>query len=123
VPTTNSVIRVGHSTAELWHHRGRHPPQGRGALDLRPLRTGQGQSVNTLIADPLPAPRCRRSWPPQDGFLFLDPGNFAARSPRTFTPNWPLFMADSQVPWGVRRKKRVVPFRKPVLAKGQPSWR
>jgi pimeloyl-ACP methyl ester carboxylesterase len=39
--------------------------------------------------------------PPQDGYLFLDRTKFAASFAADVEPETALFMADSQVPWGV----------------------
>ncbi len=74
----------------------------------------QGESVNTLIADPPPGAPVPPILPPQDGFLFLDREKFAA----SFAGDLPLeeaqFMADSQVPWGVDALAGVVT---------EPAWR
>ena len=43
----------------------------------------QGESVNTLIADPPPGAPVPPILPPQDGFLFLDTTNSMNRSPVT----------------------------------------
>jgi pimeloyl-ACP methyl ester carboxylesterase len=74
----------------------------------------QGESVNTLIADPPPGAPVPPILPPQDGFLFLDREKFAA----SFAPDVPAgeaaFMADSQVPWGVEALNGAVT---------EPAWR
>ncbi|MBB3677871.1 alpha/beta hydrolase [Modestobacter versicolor] len=61
----------------------------------------EGESVNTLIADPPPGAPVPPILPPVDGFLFLDrkafPASFAGDVPEAQA----RFMAASQVPWGV----------------------
>jgi pimeloyl-ACP methyl ester carboxylesterase len=61
----------------------------------------QGESVNTLIADPPPGAPVPPILPPQDGFLFLDREKFAASFAADVPAGEAAFMADSQVPWGV----------------------
>src|SRR5271167_67275 len=61
----------------------------------------QGESVNTLIADPPPGAPVPPILPPQDGFLFLDREKFAESFAADVEPLQAAFMADSQVPWGV----------------------
>ncbi|MFF2318329.1 alpha/beta hydrolase [Arthrobacter sp. NPDC058097] len=60
-----------------------------------------GESVNTLIADPPPGAPVPPILPPQDGFLFLDRDKFADSFAADVPPRQAAFMADSQVPWGV----------------------
>jgi pimeloyl-ACP methyl ester carboxylesterase len=61
----------------------------------------EGESVDTLIADPPPGAPVPPILPPVDGFLFLDREAF----PTSFAGDLPdaqaRFMAASQVPWGV----------------------
>lgn len=60
-----------------------------------------GESVNTLIASPVPGAPVPPILPPQDGFLFLDRDKFHASFAGDLTAAQAQFMADSQVPWGV----------------------
>ena len=60
-----------------------------------------GESVNTLIADPPPGAPVPPILPPQDGFLFLDRDKFHASFAADVPADEAAFMADSQVPWGV----------------------
>ena len=59
------------------------------------------ESVNTLIggfpADGPPPPIL----PPREGFLFLDRGKFHASFAADLPADLAMFMADSQVPWGL----------------------
>jgi len=60
-----------------------------------------GESVNTLIADPPPGAPVPPILPPTDGFLFLDREKFHASFAGDLPTKEAAFMADSQVPWGV----------------------
>ena len=61
----------------------------------------EGESVNTLIANPPPGAPVPPILPPQDGFLFLDREKFHASFAADVNAGQAAFMADSQVPWGV----------------------
>ena len=61
----------------------------------------KGESVGTLVADPAPGAPVPPILPPQDGFLVLDRGKFAASFAADLPAAQAAFMADSQVPWGV----------------------
>jgi pimeloyl-ACP methyl ester carboxylesterase len=60
-----------------------------------------GESVNTLIADPPPGAPVPPILPPRDGFLFLDREKFHASFAGDLPAEEAAFMADSQVPWGL----------------------
>jgi hypothetical protein len=61
----------------------------------------EGESVNTLIADPRPDAPVSPILPPKDGFLFQDREKFPASFAGDLPAEQAAFMADSQVPWGV----------------------
>ena len=61
----------------------------------------QGESVNTLIANPPPDAPVPPILPPQAGFLFLDRERFASSFAADLPAAEAAFLADSQVPWGV----------------------
>jgi pimeloyl-ACP methyl ester carboxylesterase len=73
-----------------------------------------GESVNSLIANPVPGAPTPPILPPQDGFLFLDRDKFHASFAGDLTAAEAQFMADSQVPWGVGALGGTVT---------QPAWR
>ena len=60
-----------------------------------------GESVNTLIANPPPGAPVPPILPPKDGFLFLDREKFAASFAADLPAQQAAFLADSQVPWGL----------------------
>jgi pimeloyl-ACP methyl ester carboxylesterase len=74
----------------------------------------KGESVSTLIADPPPGAPVPPILPPNDGFLFLDRGKFAASFAGDLPRDQAEFMADSQVPWGLDALNGAV---------SQPAWR
>ena len=63
----------------------------------------QGESVNTLIADPPPGAAVPPILPPTDGFLFLDRDKFHDSFAGDVPAEDAAFMADSQVPWAWMR--------------------
>jgi pimeloyl-ACP methyl ester carboxylesterase len=79
----------------------------------------QGESVNTLIADPPPGAPVPPILPPVDGFLFLDREKFHASFAADLPADFATFMADSQVPWGVEALAGVIDD--PAWRK-KPSW-
>jgi pimeloyl-ACP methyl ester carboxylesterase len=78
-----------------------------------------GESVNTLIADPPPGAPVPPILPPQDGFLFLDREKFHASFAGDLPAEEAAFMADSQVPWGVDALGGQV---KQAAWRSKPSW-
>src|SRR4029079_16887078 len=73
-----------------------------------------GESVASLIKDPLPGAPVPPILPPQDGFLFLDRSKFHASSAADVEASAAQFMADSQVPWGLDALSGAIT---------QPAWR
>lgn len=60
-----------------------------------------GESVGTLIADPAPGAPVPPILPPRNGFLLLERDKFHAAFAADLSHEQAIFMADSQVPWGV----------------------
>ena len=79
----------------------------------------QGESVNSLIADPPPGAPVPPILPPQNGYLFLDRSKFAASFAADVDPAKAAFMAYSQVPWGVGALTGTI--REPAW-RSKPSW-
>jgi pimeloyl-ACP methyl ester carboxylesterase len=74
----------------------------------------RGESLNTLIANPPPDAPVPPILPPQEGFLFLDRSKFHASFAADVGDEEAAFMADSQVPWGVRALGGTI---------SEPAWR
>jgi pimeloyl-ACP methyl ester carboxylesterase len=72
------------------------------------------ESVETLIFDPPPGAPVPPILPPQDGFLFLDREKFHESFAADVSAEEAAFMADSQVPWGVRALSGTI---------SEPAWR
>ncbi|MEV5844019.1 alpha/beta hydrolase [Streptomyces sp. NPDC051985] len=95
------AVLVGHSYGgAVITEAGNHPNVAALAY-ITAFAPDQGESVNTLIADPPPGAPVPPILPPRDGFLFLDREKFAASFAADVPEQEAAFMADSQVPWGV----------------------
>jgi pimeloyl-ACP methyl ester carboxylesterase len=79
----------------------------------------QGESVNSLIADPPPGAPVPPILPPDDGFLFLDFDKFAEAFAADLSEESASFMADAQTPWGLDALNGAVS--EPAW-KTKPSW-
>jgi pimeloyl-ACP methyl ester carboxylesterase len=73
-----------------------------------------GESVNTLIANPVPGEPAPPILPPRDGFLFLDREKFHDSFAGDLPADEAAFMADSQVPWGMDALSQMIT---------EPAWR
>jgi pimeloyl-ACP methyl ester carboxylesterase len=73
-----------------------------------------GESVATLIKDPPPGAPVPPILSPQDGYLLLDRGKFAASFAADVNADSAAFMADAQVPWGLEALNGVI---------STPAWR
>jgi pimeloyl-ACP methyl ester carboxylesterase len=122
VETTHNVldlqdgpaILVGHSYGgAVITEAGTHNSVA-GLVYIAAFAPDQGESVNTLIADPPPGSPVPPILPPQDGFLFLDREKFADSFAADVPAGEAAFMADSQVPWGVEALNGAVT---------EPAWR
>jgi pimeloyl-ACP methyl ester carboxylesterase len=79
----------------------------------------KGESVEALIKDPPPDSPVPPILPPQDGYLFLDKSKFPASFAGDVDTDKAAFMADSQVPWGMKALSG--PITEPAW-KTKPSW-
>jgi pimeloyl-ACP methyl ester carboxylesterase len=79
----------------------------------------EGESVNTLIANPPPGAPVPPILAPRDGFLYLDREKFAEAFAADLPANQAAFMADSQLPWGVDALEGAIS--KPAWG-AKPSW-
>jgi len=110
------AILVGHSYGGA--EAGTHPKVA-GLVYVSAFAPDQGESVNSLIANPAPGAPVPPILPPQEGFLFLDKAKFPASFAGDVDVEKAAFMADSQVPWGVNALGGKIS--KPAW-KSKPSW-
>jgi pimeloyl-ACP methyl ester carboxylesterase len=114
-----SVILVGHSYGGAVITEAGNDPKVAGLVYITAFAPDKGESVSTLIKDPLPGAPVPPILPPQDGYLFLDKSKFAASFAADVEPEKAEFMADSQVPWGVEALSGTIS--EPAW-KTKPSW-
>jgi pimeloyl-ACP methyl ester carboxylesterase len=113
------VVLVGHSYGgAVITEAGNNPKVARLAY-ITAFAPDSGESVASLIKDPVPGAPVPPIMPPQDGFLFLDPAKFAASFAAEVKPELAAFMADSQVPWGVEALNGAVSN---ASWKAKPIW-
>lgn len=108
------VILVGHSYGGVVISEAGSDPKVKGLAYIAAFAPDKGESVSSLIANPVPGAPVPPILPPQNGFLFLDKDKFAASFAADVKPELAAFMANSQVPWGVDALAGAVT---------QPAWR
>ena len=108
------VILVGHSYGGAVITEAGNDPNVAGLVYIAAFAPDEGESVNTLIADPPPGAPVPPILPPQDGFLLLDRAKFQASFAADVSDEEAAFMADSQVPWGVDALSGTI---------SEPAWR
>jgi pimeloyl-ACP methyl ester carboxylesterase len=98
---TGPVILVGHSYGGVVISEVGNDPKVSALVYIAAFAPDKGESVSTLIKDPVPGAPVPPILPPRNGFLLLD----TARFHESFAGDLPRekaeFMASSQVPWGV----------------------
>lgn len=95
------VILVGHSYGGVVITESGTDPKVAGLVYITAFAPDQGESVQTLIANPPPGAPVPPILPPVNGFLFLDRTKFRDAFAGDVSEAQASFMADSQVPWGV----------------------
>jgi pimeloyl-ACP methyl ester carboxylesterase len=108
------VVLVGHSYGGVVVTEAGTDPKVAGLVYIAAFAPDAGESIETLIQNPLPGAPVPPILPPQDGFLLLDRSKFAASFAADVNADQATFMADSQVPWGVQAFAGAV---------SQPAWR
>ena len=108
------VILVGHSYGGVVITEAGNDPKVAGLVYVAAFAPDKGESVASLIKDPKPGAPVPPILPPQNGFLFLDRGKFAASFAADVNKETAEFMADSQVPWGEEALRGAIT---------EPSWR
>ena len=108
------VTLVGHSYGgAVITEAGNHPNVAK-LVYIAAFAPDEGESVQTLIADPPPDAPVPPILPPRDGFLYLDPEKFHDSFAADVDADEAAFMADSQVPWGVEALSGTI---------SEPAWR
>jgi pimeloyl-ACP methyl ester carboxylesterase len=108
------AILVGHSYGGAVITEAGNDPKVAGLVYITAFAPDKGESVATLIKDPPPGAPVPPILPAQDGYLFLDKAKFAASFAADVDAEKALFMADSQVPWGVEALSGKI---------SQPAWK
>jgi pimeloyl-ACP methyl ester carboxylesterase len=113
------VVLVGHSYGGAVITEAGTDPKVAGLVYITAFAPDKGESVQSLIANPLPGAPVPPILPPQDGYLFLDKAKFHASFAADVDEAKAAFMADSQVPWGVAALSGSIS--EPAW-KTKPSW-
>ncbi len=113
------VLLVGHSYGGVVTTEAGNDPKVKGLVYIAAFAPDQGESVESLIKNPVPGAPVPPILPPQDGFLLLDQARFAASFAADVGEQKAAFMAASQVPWGVAALTGAV---SQASWKSKPSW-
>src|SRR5918912_1487085 len=108
------VILVGRSYGGAVITEAGNDPKVAALVYIAGFMQDQGESVETLIADPPPGAPVPPILPPQEGFLFLHRAKFHDSFAADVSSEQAAFMADSQVPWGVGALSGTI---------SEPAWR
>src|ERR1700675_4414787 len=108
------AILVGHSYGGVVVTEAGQNPKVAGLVYVAAFAPDTGESVASLIQNPLPGAPVPPIHPPQDGFLFLDKAKFAGSFAADVDAGKAEFMADSQVPWGLEALGGTI---------SQPAWK
>jgi pimeloyl-ACP methyl ester carboxylesterase len=113
------VVLVGHSYGgAVITEAGTHP-QVEALVYITAFAPDQGESVQTLLADPPPGAPVPPILPPRNGFLALDSDKFADSFAGDLKPDQATFMANSQVPWGLEALAGAIST---PAWRSKPSW-
>src|SRR5258708_4805468 len=116
---TKPVILVGHSYGGVVITEAGNDRKVKGLVYIAAFAPDKGESVGSLIKNPVAGAPVPPILPPQDGFLFLDKTKFAASFAADVPQEKADFMANSQVPWGLVALNDAVT--EPAW-KTKPSW-
>src|SRR6202165_4453745 len=95
------TILVGHSYGGVVITEAGNHPKVSALVYITAFAPDAGESVGTLIANPVPGAPVPPILPPVDGFLMLDKTKFAESFAGDVPREKAQFMAHSQVPWGL----------------------
>ena len=95
------VVLVGHSYGGVIITEAGRDPKVKSLVYVAAFAPDAGESVGSLIANPVPGQPVPPILPPTDGFLFVDPVKFHAAFAADLPAATGAFMADSQQGWGL----------------------
>jgi pimeloyl-ACP methyl ester carboxylesterase len=113
------VVLVGHSYGGVVITEAGNDPKVAGLVYITAFAPDKSESVSTLIKDPPPGAPVPPILAPQDGYLFLDKTKFPASFAGDVDIERAMFMADSQVPWGLDALNGTI---SEAAWKTKPSW-
>jgi len=113
------VVLVGHSYGGVVITESGNDPKVASLVYITAFAPDRGESVASLIKNPVPGAPVPPILPPQDGFLFLDKARFAESFAGDLPKEKAEFMANSQVPWGIAALNGAVTE---AAWKNKPSW-
>src|SRR5712671_3273637 len=113
------TILVGHSYGGVIVTEAGGHPNVAGLVYIAAFAPDKGESVGSLIKDPVPGADKPPILPAKDGFLLLDRSRFHAAFAADVNEDLAAFMADSQVPWGVEALNDAATA---PAWKRRPSW-
>lgn len=113
------VVLVGHSYGGVVITEAGNDPNVAALVYIAAFAPDKGESVAALIKDPPPGAPVPPILPPQDGYLLLDKARFGASFAGDLPKDQADFMADSQVPWGLKALEGAVTQ---VAWRTKPSW-
>jgi pimeloyl-ACP methyl ester carboxylesterase len=113
------VILVGHSYGGVVISEAGNDPKVAGLVFIAAFAPDNGESVGSLIKNPVPGAPVPPILPPRDGFLYLDKAKFPAAFAADVDAKRAAFMAESQVPWGLEALNGSVTE---ASWKNKPSW-
>lgn len=113
------VILVGHSYGGVVVTEAGNNPKVSGLVYITAFAPDKGESVQSLIKDPVPGAPVPPILPPVDGYLSLDKEKFASAFAADVHPKKAAFMANSQVPWGLDALTGTITM---PAWKAKPSW-
>jgi len=113
------VILVGHSYGGVVITEAGNDPKVAGLVYIAAFAPAKGESVGSLIKDPVPGAPVPPIEPAGEGFLGLNKAQFRASFAADVSAEKAAFMADSQVPWGLDALNGAIS--EPAW-KSKPSW-
>jgi pimeloyl-ACP methyl ester carboxylesterase len=113
------TVLVGHSYGGVVISEAGNHPKVTSLVYIAAFAPDAGESVAALIKDPPPGAPVPPIVPAGEGFLGLDKSKFREAFAADVSADKAVFMADSQVPWGVAALQGAVTT---PAWKSKPSW-